>query len=198
MNTKFFVFALAGAATLAAAPAHADTFDGPYVGVQAGWDRDEVGVEGTVDVDTSNESLLVGGYLGYNFKIAERFVLGAEAGISTSVDDSYGLTAGGESITFDPRFSYDLSARAGYIVNEKTLAYVRGGFASTRLRVTYDDGADPFSETGYLEGWQIGGGVERALTDKISARVEYRYSDLGEGDLEYDRHQALIGVSYNF
>ena len=198
MNSKLLLTALAGVATLATSPAQADTFEGPYVGVQAGWDRHEIGVEDINDVDISNDSLQVGGYLGYNFKIGERVVLGAEAGISTGVDDSFGLTSATETLSFDPRFSYDLSARAGYLVNEKTLAYVRGGLAGTRLRISFDDGADPFSETGYLEGWQIGGGVERALTDKISARVEYRYSDLGEGDLEYDRHQALIGVSYNF
>ena len=195
MNSKFLIIALAGVVTLATSPAQADTFDGPYVGVQAGWDRNEIGID---DVDISNDSLLIGGYAGYNFKIAERVVLGAEAGISTAVDDSFGLSTATETLTFDPRFSYDLSARAGYLVNERTLAYVRGGLAGTRLRISFDDGADPFSETGYVEGWQIGGGVEHALTDKLSARVEYRYSDLGQGDLEYDRHQALVGVSYNF
>jgi len=198
MNTKFLVITLAGAAALATSPAQADTFDGPYVGVQTGWDRHEIGVEDIDEADASSDSLFVGGFLGYNFKIAERVVLGAEAGISTAVDDSFGLTSATETLTFDPRFSYDLSARAGYLVNEKTLAYVRGGIAGTRLRISFDDGADPFSETGYVEGWQIGGGVEHALTNKISARVEYRYSDLGEGDIEYDRHQALVGVSYNF
>ena len=198
MNSKFLIIALAGVVTLATSPAQADTFDGPYVGVQAGWDRNEIGIEDVDDVDISNDSLLIGGYAGYNFKIAERVVLGAEAGISTAVDDSFGLSTATETLTFDPRFSYDLSARAGYLVNERTLAYVRGGLAGTRLRISFDDGADPFSETGYVEGWQIGGGVEHALTDKLSARVEYRYSDLGQGDLEYDRHQALVGVSYNF
>ena len=44
----------------------------------------------------------------------------------------------------------------------------------------------------------VGGGVEHALSDNLSARVEYRYSDLGEGDGGFDRHQALFGLSYRF
>ena len=39
---------------------------------------------------------------------------------------------------------------------------------------------------------------ERALTDEISARLEYRYTDLGSDGGEFDQHQALVGISYNF
>jgi outer membrane immunogenic protein len=44
----------------------------------------------------------------------------------------------------------------------------------------------------------VGGGVEQAITDNISARIEYRYSDLSDGDGKFDRHQALVGVAYRF
>jgi outer membrane immunogenic protein len=49
-----------------------------------------------------------------------------------------------------------------------------------------------------LDGWQVGGGLEYAITDSISARAEYRYSDFGSTGGQYDRHQTLVGVSYNF
>lgn len=56
----------------------------------------------------------------------------------------------------------------------------------------------PVSTSDNLDGPQIGGGLEYAITDRISARATYRYSDFGTNDGQYDRHQTLVGVSYNF
>jgi outer membrane immunogenic protein len=49
-----------------------------------------------------------------------------------------------------------------------------------------------------MAGWLVGGGVEYALTEKVSARLEYRYSDFGNNGGDYERHQTLVGVTYNF
>jgi outer membrane immunogenic protein len=54
------------------------------------------------------------------------------------------------------------------------------------------------TSSGNLDGWQVGGGFEYAITDHVSARAEYRYSDFGTAGGQYDRHQTLVGVSYNF
>ena len=35
-------------------------------------------------------------------------------------------------------------------------------------------------------------------SDRISARLEYRYSDLGGSDAKFQQHQALVGVAYHF
>jgi len=48
------------------------------------------------------------------------------------------------------------------------------------------------------DGWLVGGGLERILTDHISARLEYRYFDLGEGGGRYERHHLLTGITYRF
>ena len=96
----------------------------------------------------------------------------------------------------DPGF--DLTARAGYLVNDKTLVYLRGGYANTRVRATLASDTDVVTTSDNLDGWLVGGGVERALTDDISARLEYRYTDLGSDGGEFDQHQALVGISYNF
>lgn len=202
MQFKTLIAALAGIAGSIAIPAHADTFDGPYVGVQAGWNRGEI-ADATIeaqplDAETSRDALVLGGYAGYNYTIGDNFVIGAEAGFSGTVDDKIRAQSDGSAITLDPRYSFDLSARAGYLVNEDTLVYLRGGYANTRVRATLEgaDGPSRFSDN--LDGWLVGGGIERAITDTISARVEYRYSDLGNDGGTWDRHQALVGVSYNF
>lgn len=64
------------------------------------------------------------------------------------------------------------------------------------FRVTDTAGARYSKES--IDGYSIGGGVERALSDRISARLEYRYSDLGGSDAKFQQHQALVGVAYHF
>lgn len=191
-------FAMLG---VAAAPAHADTFDGPYVGVTAGWERSEIADRidtQPITGDASRDALVLGGYAGYNIKATDRIVIGAEAGFSASVDDRNRAASAGKSLTIDPRYSFDLSARAGYLVTDKALVYVRGGYANTRVRTTLDGLTGPVTASDNLDGWQVGGGLEYAISDRISARAEYRYSDLGSNGGQYDRHQTLVGVSYNF
>lgn len=185
----------------AAAPAHADTFDGPYIGVTAGWERSEIADRIDTQPITGNASrdgLVLGGYAGYNLKATDRIVIGVEAGFSASVDDQNRAASAGKSLTIDPRYSFDVSARAGYLVTDKALVYVRGGYANTRVRTTLDGLTGPVTASYNLDGWQVGGGLEYAITDRISARAEYRYSDLGSNGGQYDRHQTLVGVSYNF
>lgn len=202
MKSKVVFTALASLAGFIAVPAQADSFDGPYVGVQAGWNRAEVADRTIdaqpIDAEVSRDALVLGGYAGYNYRINDRFVIGAEAGFSGAFDDDVRAQSAGGSVTIDPRYSFDLTARAGYLVNDKTLAYVRGGYANARVRTTLvsDDSTTRASDN--LDGWLVGGGVERSLTDKISARLEYRYTDFGNNGGQYDQHQALVGISYNF
>lgn len=186
----------------AAAPAYADTFDGPYVGVAAGWERSEIAdrIEArAITGEASRDALVLGGYAGYNLKATDRIVIGAEAGFTAAVDDTARATSAGRPLSIDPRYSFDLSARAGYLVTDKALVYVRGGYANSRVRTTFAPATGaPVVTSDNLDGWQVGGGLEYAISDRISARAEYRYSDLGSNGGQYDRHQTLIGVSYNF
>lgn len=200
MKTITLPLAILAAAGIAA-PAQADTFEGPYVGVAAGWDRGEVSarIEATpLDAEASRDALVLGGYAGYNHKLTDRIVIGAEAGFTGTVDDRVRATSAGDALTVDPRYSFDLGARAGYLVTDKALVYVRGGYANQRARTSLDTGTGIIRSSDNLDGWQIGGGLEYAISAKVSARLEYRYSDFGKNGGDYERHQTLIGVSYNF
>jgi len=202
MKSRIFFAALASAAAALATPAQADTFDGPYIGVQAGWSRAET-ADSTIeaqplDAETARDALVIGGYAGYNHKLADSFVIGAEAGFSGTADDKLRAQSGGSAITVDPRYSFDLSARAGYLVDDRTLVYLRGGYANLRVRTTLSGADETLRASDNLDGWLVGGGVERAITDNVSARIEYRYSDFGNDGGQWDQHQALVGISYNF
>lgn len=202
MKAELLIATFVATAGLFTAPAHAETFDGPYVGVQGGFNRAEVAdrieVGGAIDADLSREAFVLGAYAGYNYKVGERVVIGAEAGVSAAFDGELRGLSDGNPLTVDPRYSFDLTTRAGYLVNDKTLVYVRGGYANTRVRTSLASASGVLTSSDNLDGWLVGGGVERAITDNISARVEYRFTDLGSDGGEFDQHQALVGISYNF
>lgn len=183
------------------AMASAETFDGPYVGVAAGWDRSEIDdqiLSRPLDAEASQDSFLLGGYAGYNYKATDRIVIGLQAAFSGAVDDEIQTTSLADQLTINPRYSFDLIARAGYLVTDDAFLYVRGGYANTRVRTTLETINGTLSDSENLDGWLVGGGLEYALTRNISTRLEYRYSDFGNDRGQFDRHQTLIGVSYNF
>lgn len=200
---KISLTALALAAALTgASPAFAQTFDGPYAGVQGGWKKDGAdtidGNSGPVAVDRSRDSGTVGVFGGYNLKATDKIVLSAEGSFNLGIDDRVSRAAAGTRFSIDPKYSFDLGVRAGYLVNDKTLVYARGGYENTRAKMQFSDAAGIRSDKDTLDGWSVGGGIERAIANRISARLEYRYSDLGSGRNEFDRHQALLGIAYHF
>lgn len=66
---------------------------------------------------------------GFDLRVAPRIVLGAEARVDLAPTDALA--------TLDPKGPSDFTARAGYLLDPATLAYVRGGHttpASKRAR----------------------------------------------------------------
>jgi outer membrane immunogenic protein len=191
---KFVAGILAAASIFSTAAAFAEPFQGPYAGIQAGWNHDRVrGAEtgiGDVNVRDSRDSVVGGVFAGYNYKVTPHVVVGAEGSFDLGGSDR----VRNATAVIDPNYSFDLSARAGYLVNPKTLVYVRGGYENMRARVS--NGLANSHDT--FDGWSIGGGVERAVFSNVTARIEYRYSDLGNNGHDFDRHQALVGVAYHF
>ncbi|MEI9915769.1 MAG: outer membrane beta-barrel protein [Methylovirgula sp.] len=70
---------------------------------------------------------------------------------------------------------------------DRALIYGTGGaaFASIRHSVTDFTGFDESHTTGRV-GWTAGGGVEYAIDNNWSVRVEYRYTDYGHYGVFYD------------
>lgn len=183
------------------ATAHAEIFNGPTVGLQAGWTRSKIGSTktdlGQTSVNASQDSATLGGLLGYDRRFG-RLVVGGEAGFSFGTSDKINGGTSGVAATVDPKRSVDLTARAGYLATPQTFVYARAGYTNDRIRTTLTSGTSTVSASEDRDGWLVGGGVERAITDKISARVEYRYSDLSNGHGKYDRNQVLSGIVFHF
>ena len=107
--------------------------------------------------------------------------------------------------------SWSIGARAGYLVSDSILLFASGGFVSTKaeLKASYrgatlglaaadgpggnDSGVVSGAELransskdDWMNGYYLGGGVETLLTDNVSFKMEYRFSDLGSIETSVD------------
>lgn len=202
-----------------AAPAFAQdmgpAFNGPRVEAILGHDRTGAGS----DVDNDNgrddqkiDGLLYGVGAGYDVNLGSA-VVGVEGEFthSTSKSDRYDFTDNfGFGRVSQGRDLY-IGARAGILANPATLVYVKGGYTNTKLNVLAGD-TDETTDTAFkLDGWRIGGGVERAINANTFAKVEYRYSKYSDAHINFadgatsrdfgidtDRHQIVGSVGWRF
>jgi len=141
--------------------------------------------------------------IGYDFRIAPNWIAGVQAdyrwgNISTDLDLSgLGFDA---SITAD--HGYDLIARLGYEVFDNTLIYGLAGMSWQHFQLdTSISGIDYDWDT---HGWTAGAGIEAALSDRVTAKVEYRYAEYDGEDFESggileaipSMHTVRFGLSY--
>jgi outer membrane immunogenic protein len=185
-----------------ASAASAAPFDGPYVGAQIGWQsqkmRNTDSSLGTIPVNDTKNSVTGGVFAGYDKTIGSRFVLGAEGGIDFNSDADVTANVAGSTYAVEPKYNFDLSARAGYLVTPQTLLYVRGGYSNERVRTTVATGSTIRTNSENHDGWLVGGGVERAINNNVSARLEYRYSKYDQNNGKDESHRVLAGLSYRF
>jgi outer membrane immunogenic protein len=210
---------------------------GPYIGLQGGygWGENDVSVDGSEGEPTvtilsddpvefhplKDGSIGMGGFLGglhagYNWQ-SDSLVLGVEGDIEyADIDgdtdiihvDNDNEDEGDASQEID--WLGSLRLRAGFAF-DRALLYATGGLAVGGVKVEASLAEAPDASNKDTEwGWTVGGGLEYALTDDVSARIEYRYTDLGDTDLDVDHfvigqldfentfHAVRAGVSWHF
>lgn len=172
----------------------ANDWTGFYLGALGGfgWGRADTSTVGDVDANGFD----VGGYAGANWQWGN-FVVGAEADALYPFRDG---TAGG--LTAEQGLNGSLRGRAG-IALDRFLVYGTGGVAATDLELSNAAGSDD----DVLLGWTAGAGVEGMLSDNITARIEYRYTDYGEETFtpggvpttsDFSDHTIRGGVGFKF
>jgi len=161
---------------LAAAPIF--TWTGFYVGVNAGvgfssGDDDLVFDDGfAITGDDDDDASFIGGaQVGYNYQIGS-FVVGVEGDIQWAdfggTTYTLPLAYGGGTYTTDSEDWFGtVRARAG-VAFDRALLYATGGWAFTDNR----------------NGWTLGGGLEYAFTNNLSAKIEGLYVNLEDDDIE--------------
>lgn len=208
---------LAAVASPAAAQSEGNTFTGLWGGVIGGYDTSRAG-SSVDDEDEDNDQSIDGfGYgvqLGYDVDLGG-VVLGAEAEYSDS-------TAGVEFDDGDPETfglgnvetGRDLyfGARIGAKVGPNAMIYAKGGYTNAKYEIRASDGTTEFTQDFDTDGYRLGAGAEYALSDNAFVKLEYRYSNYSEGevdftgdipdserfDIDLDRHQVMAGVGFRF
>ncbi len=180
------------------AAAQAQNFDGPQAGVTIGYNHDKIepGISGIpITQTTERNSMMVGIFVGYDKTIAKHIVIGAEASLNGPADNKLHADHGIIPITVDPRLAVYLSARVGYLIDDKTLLYARGGCVSIRV---HSDAGQTVLNSSNLDGWHAGAGLEHTIDNHTNFRIEYRFTEAGRGGSNYQRQQAFAGVAYRF
>lgn len=177
---KSAIAALAAGFALAPAAAHAEGFDGPYVGAQGGLGI--LNAEGSTlagPVDTSDSEAVVGGFAGYRSSLGGTgLVLGVEGDVGIGIDSGDGR--------------YGVSGIGGIKLGDSTLVYTRVGYG-------WRDGMP--ADTG--DGLVLGGGIETKLSDSLGLRLDYKRLDLDDTNfpdntIDYSGHEVTGGVVFSF
>lgn len=220
-----------------AAPAPVWNWTGFYAGLNAGYgwgdiedDEGEV-FDGGDDFGLDADGALVGGQIGYNWQM-DSFVFGLEsdlqwADLSTENDftalDFDGNGDSSDSLGVDAELNWfgTTRLRAG-VAMDRFLVYATGGLAygDADVGVAFDGDVDDVftsdEDDSTRIGYAVGAGVEGAVTDRVTAKLEYLYTDLGSQDgtytltdgssapetvstsTDFNAHVVRAGINYKF
>lgn len=140
------------------------------------WDGLYVGARAGGQWFTAATYGAIGGVAGFNFMATDSIVLGAE------------LTGDYTWNSFNSGAEFFLNARGGILATDAALIYALGGMGF------YTSGGN------YVGLYQLGGGVEFAVTDAVTLRGEV----VGQGSFTaplgrfFDSAKATVGVSFHF
>lgn len=217
-------------------PAPVSTWNGFYVGAQLGyaWGSDQTVIKAAgspfvlaaPDYDTNG---FVGGvHAGFNYQTGP-IVAGIEGDLELTGADGNAGFVGGRSFpgyhigsSSEINFQGSLRARAGWAF-DRVMVYGTGGLAFASVKNSYGAilparnifgaprGIYGSSHDEVHWGWTLGAGVEYAISNNLTARAEYRYTNFntfdnqpsflvagGVAEQEPDFHTLRIGTSYKF
>ena len=166
-------------------------WSGAYVGGNATWQKGKFNGQG----HDRGHALGGGVYGGYNMQSGQ-LVYGGEADLSYSgVDNnSHGFTA-------KQGANGSIRGRVGVDLNP-VLVYGTAGVAATNTEMKLGNAKDENTSV----GWTAGAGVEAFVTNNVTARVEYRYSDYGKKTFHgangtrsgFEDHSVRVGMGVKF
>jgi outer membrane immunogenic protein len=196
------------------------SWTGCYVGVQAGYMWSNVDGLGTniaglfpTPYEYDVDGFVGGGHIGCNYQRGS-IVVGVEGDLEGSAADGSATAVSG-ALTYEHETEVNwmasLRGRLGY-ASGSSLFYLTAGWAWAEVdhSIGFAGVAEPFhtySET--RDGWTVGAGYEVVMTRRITARIEYRYTDLGSvsdtnaGANSIDRndmdfHAVRLGLTAKF
>jgi len=204
-----FELGLAAALTFSQQALAAEGWNGPRVGLRAGWVEraGAVGFQppsGGVNISDLKAKASVAEariFAGYDKVLANGILVGGEAEIGPAggrrVAYRGGLTAG----TTRSEGNYAITARIGAAVDAMTLFYLRTGYTAERLHSNYIGPTTrifppPKTEaTDWAAGPILGIGIERRFSDHVSLQADYNRRSLSGG---YHIQALTAGAAWRF
>lgn len=129
-----------------------------------------------------------GAFAGYDAAVAPRVRIGGEVGISLGGDNPVARLEAG-TYSQHPRWGYRATAKIGYLIGERLLAYGTFGCGGHRYRIANAAGVLDAHEWG--SSFTIGAGAEYRLSDGAGVRLDFRH-------LDNSMSHILIGVPVRF
>ncbi len=207
MITKNLFFVLfAGLVPLAPVASYAANISSGYQDTSGSYNWS--GIYSGAHVSISNDGFLnpflsktgwgLGSQVGVNFQ-SDVLVYGAEMDASFSNGTHHNIANGAQ---LERKFDAAAKARAG-IALERTLVYGTAGYGLTK----FDSRTKVTSASNWEGGLLFGVGVEQAISDKVTAKLEYDHVDYGKvrstvGDVkqadEISSNSLKAGLNYRF
>jgi len=196
---KFWILPLAGVLSLGATVASAEPFQGFHVGAGIGGSKvqSEDAIPGFArKADNDASGFAYRAFAGYDLRVSERIVIGAEAGISGG-DKKIESRIDTARVKVDPGRGYDVTARLGFLATDNLMLYGRAGWARQDFEreIRFTNNATVIRSDKDVDGKLFGVGAEYAVSDNIAVRAEYDRTDF-DGDRKRDR--LLVSAAYRF
>ena len=190
-------------------PAPAD-WQGGYAGITLGYafgGDDDIGVRPPgVDIGSAELSGVNAGLrLGYRWQ-RDRWVVGPEvAYVAGDINDSFDFTLlGGGDFESEVNNMLGLRLKTGYLVRPDTLVYGIAGWQKGDFTYNVNGRNIDYDADGYV----LGLGVERKLTDRMSVTGEYEYANFGSAHVDIapgavsvatpEHSNVKLGLNFSF
>lgn len=180
------------------------TWTGFYIGINGGygWGKADLSNAGGNFSSDTQDGWLLGATIGYNLQTGV-WVWGIEGDLDYTWIKGNTTNAVGAYEIKDPVVG-SLRGRIGYSF-DRWLPYITGGLAFGQVKIDGPTG----HETDTNVGWTVGAGLEYAFLGAWSAKIEYLYADLGDGncsasvcglstDYEVKANIVRAGLNYRF
>jgi outer membrane immunogenic protein len=168
---------------------YAFNWTGAYVGANLGSNWANIGLPTGITGNNGNSAALAGGLqAGYLWQTGQ-IVYGLEGDVDYNGNSkSFSYTNGANTFSEREKLDWSFGARGrlGYAF-DRFLPFVSGGitFANLNSRLTNTGTGASDSNSRLRTGFQVGGGLEYAITNNVTARAEYIYSDYGSYTASY-------------
>jgi outer membrane immunogenic protein len=170
-------------------------------GVGGGWGTSTITdpFNGSLSVSPSLKGVIIDGVSGINYQI-NSWVLGVEANfdgpwIKGSTSDVPPAPALPNSLKTEVLWTASVTGRVG-MAFDRLLVFGKGGVGFDNDRDTIVQGGTGVAVVGsiFRAGWTIGGGVEYAVTEHWTGRLEYDYFRFPARGLTFQGNTALTQV----